>query len=75
MGISDIIEIEYSKDVRKYTELKDVYFKIHYFIYDRPAYYRGKITNQELNSINQAAANASGVRLYRNGFRAVWRIN
>lgn len=71
LGINDIIEIEYSKDVREYTELKDVYFKIHYFIYDRPAYYRGKITNQELNGINQAAANASGVRLYRNGFRVL----
>lgn len=71
LRINDIIEIKYSKDVREYTELRDVYFKIHYFIYDRPVYYRGKITNQELNSINQAAANASGVRLYRNGFRVL----
>lgn len=71
LGLNDILEIEYSKEEKEYSELKDVYFKIHYFIYDRPVYYKGRITNQELNSINQAAANASGVRLYRNGFRVL----
>lgn len=71
LELSDIIEIEYSGDEKSYTELKDVYFKIHYFIYNRPEYYGGKITNQDLNSIQQAAATASGVRLYRNGFRVL----
>lgn len=71
VDINDIIEIEFSKDEKAYLELKDVYFKIHYFIYNRPKYYRGKITNQDLNGIQQASATASGVRLYRNGFRVL----
>lgn len=71
LGLDDNIEIEYSKEEKTYTELKDVYFKIHYFIYNRPEYYKGKVTNQDLNSIQQASATASGVRLYRNGFRVL----
>jgi signal transduction histidine kinase len=71
LGLDDIIEIDYSKEDKTYSELKDVYFKIHYFIYNRPEYYKGKITNQDLNGIQQASTNASGVRLYRNGFRVL----
>ena len=71
LDINDLIEIEYSKDEKIYSELKDVYFKIHYFIYNRPDYYKGKITSQDLNGIQQASATASGVRLYRNGFRVL----
>lgn len=71
LGVSDLIHIEYSKEEKVYSELKDVYFKIHYFIYNRPEYYKGKITNQDLSSIQQASTTASGVRLYRNGFRVL----
>lgn len=71
LGLNDIIEIDYVKEEKTFFELKDVYFKIHYFIYNRPEYYKDKITNQDLNSIQQASANASGVRLYRNGFRVL----
>lgn len=71
LEINDIIEIENSKEEKPYSDLKDVYFKIHYFIYNRPNYYKGNITNQDLNSIQQASSTASGVRLYRNGFRVL----
>lgn len=71
LDLDDIIEIDYSKDEKKYFELKDVYFKIHYFIYSRPQYYKGKISNTELNKIQQVSTTASGVRLYRNGFRVL----
>lgn len=71
LGLNDIIEIDYTKEEKAYPNLKDVYFKIHYFIYNRTEYYKGKITNQDLNSIQQVSASASGVRLYRNGFRVL----
>lgn len=71
LRLNDILEIDYSKENIYFDKLKDVYFKIHYFIYNRPEYYKGKITNQDLNSIQQASATASGVRLYRNGFRVL----
>lgn len=71
LGLNDTIEIEYSKEEKQYTELQDVHFKIHYFIYARPKYYEGKISNTELNKIQQLSSTASGVRLYRNGFRVL----
>ena len=48
-----------------------LHFKIYYFIYNRPLYYGDRITNQELNSIQNLSLTASGVRLYRNGFRVL----
>ena len=71
LALDDIIEIEYSKEEKEYSKLKDVYFKIHYFIYSRPQYYSGKVSNTELNKIQQVSTAASGVRLYRNGFRVL----
>lgn len=78
LNIDDIIDIEYNKknedgDIveRFYSNLEDVHFKIHYFIYSRPQYYGGKVTNLELNGIQEMAKTASGVRLYRNGFRVL----
>jgi len=71
LGLNDTIEIEYTKEEKRYTELQDVHFKIHYFIYARPKYYEGRISNTELNKIQQLSSTASGVRLYRNGFRVL----
>lgn len=79
LHIDDIIEIEYDKKNedgdkvinRYYSHLQDVYFKIHYFIYQRPQYYRGGITKLDLTSIQELSNTASGVRLYRNGFRVL----
>lgn len=56
---------------KKYDDLKDVYFKIHYFIYNRPQYYKDKISSVDLNKIQELSKTASGVRLYRNGFRVL----
>lgn len=65
-------EIEGEKEENKgYSKLKDVYFKTYYFIYNRPDYYRGRITKLELSGVNEYAKSASGVRLYRNGFRVL----
>lgn len=78
LNINDIIEIDFNKkyedsdDVEKrYLKLADVHYKIHYFIYSRPQYYQGRITNLELNGIQELSKTASGVRLYRNGFRVL----
>lgn len=68
--IDDIQSIEYCGHDND-SNLLDIYFKIHYFIYNRPQYYRGKISNIELNKINELSKTASGVRLYRNGFRVL----
>lgn len=70
LDLNDNMSIYYNKEY-PYTNLADVHFKIHYFIYNRPAYYGGKITNMELNRINELSKTASGVRLYRNGFRVL----
>jgi signal transduction histidine kinase/anti-sigma regulatory factor (Ser/Thr protein kinase) len=65
-------EIEREEEENKgYSKLKDVYFKTYYFIYNRPDYYRGRISKLELSGVNEYAKSASGVRLYRNGFRVL----
>jgi hypothetical protein len=76
LQIDDIISIEYTPKEDNlgnigYSKLKDVHFKTHYFIYNRPDYYRGRISKLELNGIQDIARTASGVRLYRNGFRVL----
>lgn len=73
LELNDTLEIDYSKDDRKYSKLADIYFKIHYFIYTAKGlrYYKGKITNADLNKIQELSKTASGVRLYRNGFRVL----
>jgi len=71
LGLNDILSIDYSEENNKYEKLSDVYFKIHYFIYNRPQYYRGKISNTDLRKIQDLTKTASGVRLYRNGFRVL----
>jgi signal transduction histidine kinase len=78
LNINDIVNIDFNKkyddsdDIEKrYLKLADVHYKIHYFIYSRPQYYQGRITNLELNGIQELSKTASGVRLYRNGFRVL----
>lgn len=51
--------------------LKNVRFKAYYFIYGRPEYYSNGISSTTLKSINKVATTASGIRLYRNGFRVL----
>ncbi|MDE6569974.1 MAG: ATP-binding protein [Alistipes sp.] len=71
LGINDNFSIYYDKDQLSYSNLSDIHFKIYYFIYNRPEYYGGKISNIELRNINELSKTASGVRLYRNGFRVL----
>ena len=70
LELDDVIDIV-GDDNQVYIKLSDVHFKIYYFIYNRPLYYGDRITNQELNSIQSLSLTASGVRLYRNGFRVL----
>jgi len=65
------MEITYKDEENNYSALTDVYFKIHYFIYDRPIYYGDRISGPELKKIQELSKTASGVRLYRNGFRVL----
>ena len=71
LGINDILEINLSKDIKEYTELSDVTFKVYYFIYQRPQYYNYQISDTDLKKIQSLSKTASGVKLYRNGFRVL----
>lgn len=76
LKIDDLLSIEYSPDenelgIQGYSKLKDVYFKAYYFIYNRPDYYRGRVSKLELSGIQDYAKTSSGIRLYRNGFRVL----
>lgn len=71
LGINDILEISHTEEERCFPALSDVYFKIHYFIYDRPQYYGDRISGPDLKKIQELSKTASGVRLYRNGFRVL----
>ena len=71
LGINDILEISHTEEENGFPALSDVYFKIHYFIYDRPQYYGDRISGTDLKRIQELSKTASGVRLYRNGFRVL----
>lgn len=72
LDINDTISLYYDeKEKIFYNALSNVSFKIHYFIYNRPQYYRDGISRLELKQIERLSQNASGVRLYRNGFRVL----
>lgn len=55
----------------EFSLLKNVSFKAYYFIYGRPEYYSNGMSATTLKAIQKVAANASGIRLYRNGFRVL----
>jgi signal transduction histidine kinase len=62
---------EDNKPNSKYKILKNLHFKAYYFIYAEE-YYEGKglsFSSTELSRILRFAYDASGIRLYRNGFR------
>ncbi|MBR5353960.1 MAG: sensor histidine kinase [Bacteroidales bacterium] len=71
LRLDDILEISHTEEVPCFPSLSDVYFKIHYFIYDRPQYYGDRISGTDLKRIQELSKTASGVRLYRNGFRVL----
>lgn len=71
LGLNDSIEINYSDEIHEFPYLRNVYFKIHYFIYNRIQYYNNCISSIDLNKIQELSKTASGVKLYRNGFRVL----
>lgn len=71
LDLNDSLEIRYSEDIHEYSNLRNVYFKIHYFIYNRIQYYNDSISSVDLNKIQELSKTASGVKLYRNGFRVL----
>lgn len=54
-----------------FNYLDNVKFKVYYFIYNRLSYYRDEISAQDLKEIYKLSKTASGIRLYRNGFRVL----
>ncbi|SHG69269.1 sensor histidine kinase [Flavobacterium aquidurense] len=71
LGLHDIeIKINKNKTQENFSFIKNVHFKVYYFIYNRSDYYTN-ITKLELSNIQKQARESSGVRLYRNGFRVL----
>lgn len=64
------IEIKKDKTNTQFIYLKNIHFKVYYFIYNRIDYYTS-ITKLELSNIQKQAKESSGIRLYRNGFRVL----
>jgi len=60
------IGLERDDPLQKFIELRNVYFKAYYFIYDSDL-----IPPQQLSRIRKLADEKGGVRLYRNGFRVL----
>lgn len=71
LDINDSLEVFQTDNEKCFHALSDVHFKIYYFIYDRPQYYGDRISGPELKKIQELSKSASGVRLYRNGFRVL----
>lgn len=71
LGLNDTVTVEYTEESPTFTDLSNVRFKIYYFIYNRIQYYRNSISKTDLNKIQELSKTASGVRLYRNGFRVL----
>lgn len=59
-----------SKNEEKFSLLRNVHFKVYYFIYNRTDYYTN-ISKLELTNIQKQARENSGIRVYRNGFRVL----
>lgn len=71
LPIDDVVQIPNSKTQTAFTDLKDVSFKIAYYIYGRPDYYANKVSKSALKTVQDLSSTISGVRLYRNGFRVL----
>lgn len=64
------VQIEEKVTIKKYGQLKNIHFKVYYFIYNREIYYTN-ISKTELASVQKIAKEQGGVKLYRNGFRVL----
>lgn len=71
LDLDDTLEIGNTDEIQEFPNLQNVYFKIHYFIYNRIQYYNDSISRIDLNKIQELSKTASGVKLYRNGFRVL----
>lgn len=68
---SNSLDLNDTINVGSFPMVSDVHFKVHYYIYNRPEYYKTGISQVELKRIQDLSKNAAGVRLYRNGFRVL----
>lgn len=71
LSLNDVIPICPDDGKKHFDLIKNVHFRVYYFIYNRHDYYKGRISSLELKNVQTIAENASGVRLYRNGFRVL----
>ncbi len=71
LRLNDEIPIHSDNASENFGLIKNVHFRVYYFIYNRHEYYQGRISPLELRSVQSIAENSSGIRLYRNGFRVL----
>lgn len=71
LGLNDVIKIRPENGSEYFDLIRNVHFRVYYFIYNRHDYYKGRISSLELKNVQTVADTASGVRLYRNGFRVL----
>ncbi|MFC4263024.1 ATP-binding protein [Ferruginibacter yonginensis] len=64
------IPIENEGISRRFSRIRNIYFKCYYFIYNRTEYYTN-ISKLELKNIQNISKDFGGVRVYRNGFRVL----
>jgi signal transduction histidine kinase len=64
------VQVEEKVAIKKYRQLKNIHFKVYYFIYNREVYYTN-ISKTELASVQKIAKEQGGIKLYRNGFRVL----
>lgn len=68
--VTEIDDIDSFPIPENSLNIKDVHFKVCYFIYE-PQYYIDAITKIELNDTSKLAKREGGIKLYRNGFRVL----
>lgn len=72
--LNDLLEVKYKNNGQEITTfplLKNVKFKVYFFIYDRPEFYEDGVIKKDLDQIKSLSNGASGIKLYRNGFRVL----
>ena len=72
--LNELLEVKYKAndvEICTFPLLKNVKFKVYYFIYDRPEFYEGGLIKKDFDQIKRLSNGASGIKLYRNGFRVL----
>ena len=72
--LNDVFDVKYKEngvEITTFPLLKNIKFKVYFFIYDRPEFYEGGLIKKDLDQIKRLSNGASGIKLYRNGFRVL----